>query len=104
MDRLTLPASPCRYTKAYLRRAITRHRFNLPQNTVKGCIYLYLDLCICIYTPVMDCLALSALPCRYTKAYLRRAITRYMFNLSQGAIKDCIYLYVSVSMYMYIHP
>ena len=52
----------------------------------------------------MDCLALSALPCRYTKAYLRRAITRYMFNLSQGAIKDCIYLYVSVSMYMYIHP
>ena len=51
----------------------------------------------------MDCLALSALPCRYIKAYLRRAITRYMFNLSQGAIKGYIYLYLYPCVCIYIY-
>ena len=41
--------------------------------------------------------------CRYTKANLRRAIARRRLNLTQGAIKDCIYLYLYLCICIYTH-
>jgi len=109
MDRLTLSAWPGRYTETYLRRAITRHRFNLTHGAIEGYLSMYLYLCSCIYThngpsyTHNSVLTLSAALCRYTEAYLRRAITRHRLNLSQGAIKDCIFLYLYLCICIYTH-